>query len=338
MIHPVILCGGSGTRLWPLSRRSYPKQFVQLTGPETLFQACARRLSGSGYAPPTIVTASDFRFIVAEQLTAAGIDPGAILLEPEGRNTAPAVLAAALHISQTDPGAMLLVAPSDHVVPDTAAFQRAVEAGAAAARAGDLVTFGVAPDRPETAYGYLELSAPPSAGQAGRLARFVEKPAAAEAQAMLEAGCYLWNSGIFLFSARAIIDGFETHAPGLVGPVRDAVAGALPDLGFLRLDKAAWSRCEAISLDYAVMERATNLAAVPLGCAWSDLGGWNAVWTATAPDEHGVVTSGAATALDCRDTLLRSESPDLRLVGLGLEGIVAIAMPDAVLVAAKSRT
>jgi len=337
MIHPIILCGGSGTRLWPLSRKSYPKQFSALIGEESLFQATARRLSGRDYAAPTIVTGSDFRFIVTEQLVAAGIDPGAILIEPEGRNTAPAVLAAALHVAQNDPDALLLVAPSDHVIEDTDAFNRAVNLGCTAAAAGDLVTFGIRPDRAETGYGYLELAEDFKAGQPVRLKCFVEKPDTDKAREMLKSGRFLWNAGIFLFSAKAIIEAFQSHAADLVAPVEQAVANAKPDLGFLRLGSKAWAKADNISIDYAVMERADNLTVVPFAAGWSDLGDWAAVWREAVPDENGVSLAGPATAIDCTNTLLRSENPGLELVGIGLENIIAVAMPDAVLVADKSR-
>ncbi|GGD33197.1 mannose-1-phosphate guanylyltransferase/mannose-6-phosphate isomerase [Sinisalibacter lacisalsi] len=339
MITPVLLSGGSGTRLWPLSRKSYPKQFVPLLGGETLFQAAARRLHGPGFGPSLVVTGSDFRFIVTEQLAGAGIDPGTILLEPAGRNTAPAVLAAALQLAEQDPDGLMLVAPSDHVMPDEAGFLAAVAEGAEAARAGKLVTFGIAPDRAETGYGYLELAAPhdPAAPRATDLVRFVEKPDAGRAAEMMASGRHLWNAGLFLFSVRAIREAFEAHAPALCAPVSRAVAQARPDLGFLRLDPEAWAEVEAISLDYAVMERADNLAVVPFAGGWSDLGDWQAVWRESAPDAQGVATSGRATAIDCSNTLLRSEDDGLEIVGLGLENLLAVAMPDAVLVAHKDR-
>ena len=332
-IVPVLLSGGSGTRLWPLSRKSYPKQFVALTGEETLFQAAARRTAAPGYAPPVVVTNADFRFIVAEQLQAAGIDPGAVLIEPEGRNTAPAILAAALHVAASDPGALLLVCPSDHVVPDAPAFRAAVEAGREAALRGDLVTFGIRPTRPETGYGWLELDGAAEGGAVLPLCRFVEKPDLATARAMLEAGRYLWNAGIFLFSVRAILDAFRAHVPDLLDPVGRALAEARPDLGFLRLAPGPWSQADAISIDYAVMERAQNRAVVPFDAGWSDLGDWQSVWREAGPDALGNVTAGAATAIRCTGSLLRSEAPGLELVGIGLQDIVAVAMPDAVLVA-----
>ena len=339
MITPILLCGGSGTRLWPLSRKSYPKQFVPLTGETTLFQASAARLSGPGFAAPLVLTGSDFRFIVTEQLAAAGIDPGAVLIEPEGRNTAPAVLAAALWLERSDPEALMLVAPSDHVVPDAAAFRAAVEAGAEAARAGRLVTFGIRPDRAETGYGYLELAEDPGDFTARPLAlkRFVEKPDAAGAAEMLAAGSYLWNAGIFLFSVQTILAAFRAYAPGLIAPVQAALAEGQPDLGFFRLAPEPWAGAEDISIDYAVMERADNLSVVPFAAGGSDLGGWDAVWREAPRDGRGVAVSGPATALDCDDTLLRSEDSRLEVVGIGLKNIVAVAMPDAVLVADAAR-
>ncbi len=332
-ITPVLLCGGSGTRLWPLSRKSYPKQFTELVGEESLFQASARRLSGPGYAAPLVITGADFRFIATEQLAATGIAGGTVLIEPEGRNTAPAVLAAALWLARKDPEALMLVAPSDHVIPDPAAFRAAVEAGRAAAEAGTLVTFGITPDRPETGYGYLELATAPNGGPVP-LQRFVEKPDLATAEAMLATGSFLWNAGIFLFSVKAILAAFEAHAPELIAPVTAAVEGGATDLTFFRLDPGPWSQVADISIDYAVMEKAENLSVVPYTGAWSDLGGWDAVWRESGA---GVVTTGAATAIDCADTLLRSESPDLELVGIGLKDTIVVATPDAVLVADASR-
>lgn len=337
-IHPVILCGGSGTRLWPLSRKSYPKQFARLIGEESLFQAAARRLSGVGFAPPVVITADPFRFIVTEQLAAIETAAQAILIEPEGRNTAPAVLAAALWLNAQDPAALMLVVPSDHVIPDAAAFRAAVAAATLRALAGDLVTFGIAPVRPETGYGWLELApgADPGAAEPQALARFVEKPDAEHATQMLAAKNFLWNAGIFLFSVRAIVAAFTTHAPDLIAGVSAAVSGAQNDLGFTRLAAEPWAAVDDISIDYAIMERADNLAVMPFGAGWSDLGGWDAVWLESGPDNAGNVTSAHATAIDCRDTLLRSETPGLELVGIGLEDIIAVAMHDAVLVAHKS--
>lgn len=337
MITPVLLCGGSGTRLWPLSRKSYPKQFSPLMGEESLFQASARRLQGADYAKPLVVTADAFRFIVTEQLDSAGIEAGAVLIEPAGRDTAPAVLAAALHLAATDPEGMMLVAPSDHVIPDTDQFNACVAAAIPAAQAGQLVTFGIAPDRPETGYGYLELGAAPTGEVAPvPLKNFVEKPDADTAAAMLAEGRYLWNAGIFLFSVPTILAAFQKHAPALITAVQAALDSAKSDLGFTRLDPAAWDGADAISIDYAVMEKADNLSVVPYTGRWSDLGDWAAVWRETETDS--VSLSGPATAIDCKNTLLRSEVEGQAIVGIGLEDIVAVAMPDAVLISHKGRT
>ncbi|SDW60338.1 mannose-1-phosphate guanylyltransferase/mannose-6-phosphate isomerase [Litoreibacter albidus] len=339
-VHPLLLCGGSGTRLWPLSRKSYPKQFAQLTGDRSLFQASAQRLTGEGFAAPMIVTGSDFRFVVKEQLADVGLAPASILIEPFGRNTAPAILAGALALEAQSSGALMLVAPSDHVVPDAAGFRKVVEAAVPAANSGQLVTFGIRPDRAETGYGWLELTSAPSddfAPVAQPLKAFVEKPDAATAQTMLDDGNYLWNAGIFLFSTTTLIDAFAKHAPDMLAGVRAAVAEAQDDIGFTRLDEVAWDGLEGESIDYAVMEKADNLSVIPYRGAWSDLGGWDAVWRDSNPDGDGVVTNGPATAIDCRNTLLRAEDGGQALIGIGLDDLIAVAMPDAVLVAHKDR-
>jgi len=340
-VFPVILCGGSGTRLWPLSRKSYPKQFASVIGEKTLFQASAERLSGDGaglsFAQPCVLTNSDFRFIVTEQLAQIGIDPGAVMIEPEGRNTAPAILAAAIYLAKQDPDALMLVAPSDHIIPDAAAFQQAVARGVSAVEQGKLVTFGIYPTHAETAYGYLELSEAPDAdGTPVTLNQFVEKPNAARAAEMFAAGNYMWNAGIFLFSSKDIIAAFKAHAPALIEPVIAAVEHAEMDLGFLRLDPQSWAGTDDISIDYAVMEHAQNLAVVPFSAGWSDLGGWDAVWRESTPNGQGVVTSERASSIDCENTLLRSENDDVEIVGIGLKNVMAIATKDAVLVADMS--
>ncbi|MFV0492612.1 MAG: mannose-1-phosphate guanylyltransferase/mannose-6-phosphate isomerase [Pseudorhodobacter sp.] len=332
MITPILLCGGSGTRLWPLSRQSYPKQFTALMGEESLFQASARRFSGEGFAPPLIVTANDFRFIVAEQLDAIGLAPMGILIEPEGRNTAPAAIAAALYAAERDPEAMILLAPSDHAVPDPAAFCQAVTLGAAAAAEGQIVTFGITPARAETGYGWLEVGEPTHDG-VNRLTRFIEKPDQARADTLLSEGRHLWNAGIFLARARTLIAAYETHAPEILVPVRDAVAAAAKDLSFTRIDPDHWAGVPSESIDYAVMEKARNISVVRFDGAWSDMGSWEAVWQEMAKDGAGNALSNHATALDCENSLLRSEGAEQELVGIGLKNVVAVAMRDAVMVA-----
>ncbi|WCE68559.1 mannose-1-phosphate guanylyltransferase/mannose-6-phosphate isomerase (plasmid) [Sulfitobacter faviae] len=338
-IHPILLCGGSGTRLWPLSRKSYPKQFARIMGKQSLFQVSAKRLSGEGFAAPVVLTGDPFRFIVTEQLAAVELAPQGILIEPEGRNTAPAILAAAFWMAQKDPKALMLVAPSDHLIPQADAFRETVQAAVSRAQQGDLVTFGITPTRPETGYGYLELAegSDAQADSPQALARFVEKPEAARAADMVAAGNFLWNAGIFLFTAETLIAAYRAHAPELLAAVEAALKDADTDLGFTRLAPEAWSEAEDISIDYAIMEKTDNLAVMPYRHEWSDLGGWDAVWMESPQDTAGNATSDHATAIDCSNSLLRSETPGQEVVGIGLDDMMVIAMSDAVLVAPKAQ-
>lgn len=334
MIYPVILCGGSGTRLWPLSRESYPKQFSCLNGDVSLFQQTVARVSCEEMQAPIIMTNSDYRFTVAEQLSDAGVRNPTIMIEPEARNTAPAILAAALHL-QDQPDAVMLILPSDHAIADEAAFSSAIAAGHEAATKGQLVTFGVKPVRAETGYGYLEMESPVHDYRARvlPLKSFVEKPDLRTARDFIAGQYHLWNSGIFMFRVSDILEAYEILAPRLVIPVRRAVDGAYTDLCFLRLDATPYSTADDISIDYAVMEGVDTLSVIPLDCGWSDLGGWSSVWEAGDANADGVVQFGDATAIDCENTLLRSDSDGVQIVGIGLQNITAIAMGDAVLVA-----
>ena len=338
---PVLLAGGSGTRLWPLSRKAYPKQFSKLIGETTLFQSSAMRLTSSDiveFAPHITVTNEDFRFIIGEQLQEIGIDPGPILIEPEAKNTASAILAASMFAYSKDENAILLVVPSDHVIPNVEDFHEAIKVGLEQVQNGKIVTFGIQPTHPQTGYGYLELSEKIS-DPLGALSvvNFVEKPDQKYAEKMLAAGNFLWNSGIFLFCAQDMIDAFEAYAPEALDLVCKAVDHSVPDLGFLRLAAEPWSLLEDISIDYAIMEKAQNLVAVPYKSKWSDLGGWDAVWSESNPDASGNVISKNSHEIDCASSLLRSECNSQQVVGIGLDNIIVIAMPDAVLVACKNR-
>ena len=339
-IIPVLLAGGTGTRLWPQSRKTYPKQFSKILSENTLFQNTALRLRSTPElqlsAPITLANETS-RFIVGEQLSEKNIELGSIIIEPEGRNTAPAILAATLFSieQQTDP--ILLVMPTDHYIKDEAAFGAAIALGLEAAHAGNIVTFGVVPTHPETGYGYLKTSKP-SQQQVLNVEQFVEKPNIAKATEFFESGVYLWNAGIFMFKASVLLTAFKEHAPDLIPPVTNALAASANDLDFKRLDRDAWKLAENVSIDYAVMEHCNNVVSVPLECGWSDLGDWNAILNGMEQDDSGVSTSLNAHALDCENSLLYSTSGDLELVGLGLKDIVAVAMPDAVLVADRNST
>lgn len=336
MITPVILAGGAGTRLWPLSRKSFPKQFAAFDGDQSLFQQTIARLAGSGMGRPVILTSEDFRFIVTEQMGQMGVLPEQVFIEPEGRDTAPAILLAAMAIEVTHGDGLMLVAPSDHLVPDTAAFLAAVAAARPDAEAGKIVTFGITPDRPETGYGYLELSQDPLAGETAPLTQFVEKPDRATAEKMIATGRYLWNAGIFLMKVSTVLDAFAKHAPQLIDPVRGALDGAQRDLGFKRLEAGSWGRAEKISVDYAIMEKSSRLVVMPFPNGWTDLGDWEAVrWSGA--DDAGLRTQGNAMAMDCVDTLLWAEGDSPKLIGLGLKDVIAVTLPDAVLVADRSR-
>ncbi len=338
MIHPIILCGGSGTRLWPMSRKGYPKQFALLNGDQSLFQQTVARVKGPKFDAPIVVTNTDYRFIVAEQLQASNVTNSTIMIEPEGRNTAPAILAAALRL-QDKPDAVLLIMPSDHAISDEDAFMKGIMAGQTAAEADKLVTFGVKPNRPETGYGYLETfdEIATNVSFAQPLKAFVEKPDQETAYAFLNSGRHFWNAGIFMFRVAEILEAFENLCPHLILPVRRAVQSGHQDLDFFRLDATPYKSAEDISIDYAVMELSETLSVVPIDCGWSDLGSWSSVWENGDADANGVVQTGQTTAIDCQNSLLRSDTDGVELVGIGLKNITAIAMGDAVLVADMNR-
>ena len=335
-IYPVLLCGGSGTRLWPLSRKAYPKQFSVTFGDHSLFQQSALRTVGKGFAAPTVITAEQYRFVASEQLREIDLLANTLMVEPSAKNTAPAILAATLRVMQDDPDALLLISPTDHLIPNTAVFQQTIQRATAAAADGRLVTFGITPDRPETGYGYLKLGQTDANG-IGQLDAFVEKPVEAEALRMLEAGGYLWNAGIFMFKGSTLVDAFKQHAAEILAGVKKSLDAAQNDLDFSRLDANAWDQLPSISIDYAIMEQVDNLSVVPFNSKWSDLGDWQALHRELPGDEHGNVTTGPVTTINCKNSLLRAESASQHVVGIGLENTIVVGLPDAVLVADASK-
>ncbi len=332
-IHPILLCGGSGTRLWPLSRESFPKQFAPLTDERSLFQQTAIRFRGDAFAKPLAVTSDKFRFIVAKQLKEIKTPASAILIEPEPKNTAPAILAAAEWLAQQSGDALMLATPTDHLVPSPEKMCKLVQVASKAAEDGCIVLLGIQPDRAETGYGWLQIeSLPEKSSGPVPVKEFAEKPDLKAAKRMLAGGDHLWNSGVFLFKASTIIEAVETHARHLVEPVRSAVSNARQDLEFIRLAPNHWSGVKSISIDRAVMESASNLRVMAFDAGWSDLGDWESIWRTSNKNGDGLATRGPVTAIDCRNTLLRSENPGQKLVGIGLENVIAVSMPDAVLI------
>ena len=335
---PVILCGGTGTRLWPLSRASYPKQYWALAhnAEDTLLQLTQRRLEGlPGLGSPILICNEDHRFIVAEQMRQLGVEPESILLEPMGRNTAPAVCVAALRATARGEDPLLLVLAADHVIREPEKFRATVEAGIPAAEAGRLVTFGIVPPAPETGYGYIESAEALNAASPVPIARFVEKPDRATAEQFLASGRFTWNSGMFLFRASAMLAELERLAPELVSCCRSALEHDTPDLQFLRLDREAFAQCPSVALDVAVMERTPLGSVLPLDAGWSDVGSWSALWETADQDENGNVLRGRVISEGSRNCYLRSEHR--LVVGLGVENLVVVETDDAVLIAERSQ-
>jgi len=340
-ITPVILCGGSGTRLWPLSRPALPKQFLAMHGETTMLQETVQRFSGTGFAAPWYLCGADHRFLVASQLQEIGLPPGQILLEPAAKGTAPAAALAALAILEQagsgDP--LLLVAPADHAVKDSAALREAILEASPTAQAGRLVVFDIAPAGPETGYGYIKAGANlPSEGgikALSQVARFIEKPPVEKAQAMPAEGGHYWNSGIFLFSARHFLAELERFQPTMLAACRAAMKGRHADLDFIRIDATAFESCPTDTIDTAVMERTDRAAVLPIDVGWSDVGTWSALWEIAERDDGENVKRGRVHALDSARSYLRSDGP--LLATLGIADLLVVATEDAVLVAPRDR-
>lgn len=347
LIQPVVLSGGSGTRLWPLSREKYPKQLLSFVGQDSLLQATLRRLEGiqgATCAPPLVVCNDEYRFVVAEQLRLMGLQ-GRIVLEPTGRNTAPALTLAALAAQAGGEDPVLLVMPADHVVTEVAEFQDCVHRAARLAQAGAVVTFGITPDRPETGYGYIQAGAAVDEGGACAIARFVEKPDRATAEGYLRQGGYSWNSGVFVLRASVWLNALRLCRPDILEACEAAWHKGASDLSFVRVDAEAFAACPSDSIDYAVMERLAGAQAVaglpqgvvlPLSAGWSDVGAWDALWQILPKDASGNVTQGRVMLQDCADTLAYSSGRLLACVGV--QGLVVVETPDAVLVVDQRHT
>ena len=334
LIHPVILSGGSGSRLWPMSRAGYPKQFLALHGDDgtTMLQATAKRVQRGNFSNPLLVCNEEHRFILAEQLRQVDVKPDGIILEPVARNTAPAVAVAALTLGRTKTDALMLVMPSDHVILGEASFHKAVEAAAEAAAGGALVTFGITPTLPETGYGYIQRGQPWKGNVEGvyEVSRFVEKPDLKTAEQYLDSGDYAWNSGIFLFRADTYIDALERFQPVMLAAVRAALDNSQEDLNFCRLDESAFAASPSNSIDYAVMEHTDNAAVVPVDMGWSDLGAWSALWDIKEKDDQGNVATGDVLLHNTRNSYVHADHAMVAVSGL--DDVIVVATDDAVLV------
>ncbi len=335
-IHPVILSGGSGTRLWPLSRAALPKQLLALNGARTMIQDTVLRAGVPGAEAPILLCSEGHRFLVAEQMQAIGITPAAIVLEPVARNTAPAAAIAALMVAEVDPEGIVLLKPSDHVVTDETAFRSAVARAAQAARLGHIVTFGIAPGGPETGYGYIQRMAPiREVAGVDSVKRFAEKPDRDTAESYLASGDYLWNSGMFVFRADVFLAELQRFEPGIVAACKSSLAAASRDLDFIRLEADSFAQASNISIDYAVMERTDKAAVVPCDLGWSDVGAWSSLWSLQTRDSNGNVIQGDVLIHELRDSFVRNEKGLTALVGVN--DLVVVVTEDAVLVADKHR-
>lgn len=334
MLTPVLLSGGVGSRLWPVSREAHPKQFQPLAGELSMLQETLRRTSGLDESAPVVVCNEEHRFMVAEQLRQVDLDAGALILEPVGRNTAPAVALAALYAAAEDPDALLLVLPADHVIQDVAAFVAAVGKAVPLAQQGRMMTFGVVPSSPETGYGYIKCGES-LAADLFDLERFVEKPDAATASEYVASGNYLWNSGMFLLSAAVYLEELGKHAPEILDCCRAAMEAANRDLDFIRPEPALFDSCPSDSIDYAVMEKTDRGAVVSLDCGWSDVGAWSALWDVSERDEQGNASRGDVILDNCSDSYFYSDSR--LLAATGVQGLVVVETADAVLVADRDK-
>ena len=338
MILPIIMAGGSGSRLWPFSRSMYPKQFLNVVGDNTMLQDTVSRLDNIETQPPIVICNNEHRFLVAEQMQSLGLS-SEIILEPVGRNTAPAIALAAIRATQKGQDPMLLVLAADHVIENVSVFETAVNAAIGLADKGNLVTFGIVPNSPETGYGYIHRGDVCMDNNIGvenfHVSQFVEKPNKETAQRYLDSGEYYWNSGMFLFKASVYLEELNKHFPAILENCKLSIESAEKDLDFIRIDEKTFEKCPSESIDYAVMEKTDSAVVIPLDAKWSDIGSWSAIWEVSDKDESNNLTSGDVIAVDSRNCLVKSED---RLVSiLGLEDIIVVDTKDAILVANKTK-
>ncbi|MGF1774965.1 mannose-1-phosphate guanylyltransferase/mannose-6-phosphate isomerase [Vibrio wakamikoensis] len=335
MIKPVIMSGGNGSRLWPLSRKKHPKQFLSLIGEQTMLQETITRLQGLDIDTPSVICNEGHRFIVAEQLREISCEGANIILEPEGRNTAPAITLAALKVLEQKQDPILLVLAADHVIKNTAKFHKAIEAAASCANNGHLVTFGIQPDRAETGYGYIKASEDIAGTQCYRVAKFVEKPSKEIAQQYVESGHYYWNSGMFMFKASTFIQELEKHRPDILLACQKALVDTTEEVDFIRLKNDAFLHCPAESVDYAIMEKTEHAAMVPLDAQWSDVGAWDSIWECQARDSNGNSLRGDTHTIDVSNSII--DARDKMVAAIGVDNLIIVDTSDAVLVAHKDK-
>lgn len=334
MILPVIMAGGSGSRLWPLSRQQFPKQFLRLLGNDSMLQTTANRLSGINHAPALVICNEEHRFSVAEQFRSNAIKTSGIILEPVGRNTAPAIALAAFQALKNGDDPLLLVLAADHVIKDESAFCASIEQATQFASANKLVTFGIVPTAPETGYGYIKRGDSQNMSSGFSVSQFVEKPDLSTAKEYLTSGQYYWNSGMFLFKASAYLSELKTHRPDIFLACEHAMADTQSDLDFIRLDKSAFEACADDSIDYAVMEKTENAVVVPMDCGWSDVGSWSSLWEVSDKDEFGNACRGDVINIDTRNTYINAS--EKLVTTIGLDDAIVVETKDAILVAKQS--
>ena len=338
-ICPVVLCGGVGKRLWPISRQTYPKQFSKFQGQLSLFQNTLKRFNGPRFEPPIILTSNEYRFIIGDQLNQTEVSNPSIIIEPNPRDTAPAILSAALQLNKNSGNSTMLVLPSDHTIGNEKELISLIYYSQKFAEKREIVTFGIKPDRIETGYGWIEPSETRyKNSNLFRVKQFYEKPDLFKAKYYYEQGKFLWNSGIYLFTTETIIEAFKEYSPQLFKNVSIAVENSTIDLDFIRLDEKYWNRIEPISIDYALMEKVPNLLVAPYEFSWNDLGDWNAVWRENKKDRNGTSFSGNVFSSNCKNSYLRSENANQVLVAIGCEDLVVVTTHDAVLVSKTNQT